>query len=60
MTDANSAELELPGYRLLRPVGSSGAATVYVAIKRSLAREVAAKVFRTMDAASAARIEQLL
>jgi hypothetical protein len=60
MTEANSHGFELPGYRLLRPVGSSGAATVYVAIKRSLAREVAAKVFRPMDAAAAARIEQLL
>lgn len=60
MTDANTHAFELPGYRLLRAVGSSGAATVYVAIKRSLAREVAAKVFRAMDAAAVARIEQLL
>lgn len=60
MNDPTTHGMEPPGYRLLRPIGSSGAATVYVAIQRSLAREVAVKVFRTMDAAASARFEQLL
>ena len=51
---------EVPGYRLVRPVGSSGAATVYQAIQRSLERQVAVKVFNVADADAVARFEPLL
>jgi len=36
---------EVPGYRLVRPIGSSGATTVYQAMQRALERQVAVKVF---------------
>jgi hypothetical protein len=52
--------IEVPGYRLLRPIGSGGAATVYDAVQTSLERQVAVKVFDAMDMASVARLEQLL
>ncbi|HJR13433.1 MAG TPA: bifunctional serine/threonine-protein kinase/formylglycine-generating enzyme family protein [Rhodanobacteraceae bacterium] len=51
---------EVPGYRLVRPIGSSGATTVYQAIQRALERQVAVKVFDVMDADAAARFEPLL
>lgn len=60
MSEAHPDIPDLPGYRVLRAIGSGAAATVYVAIKRSLAREVAAKVFRTTEAASIAAFEQVL
>ncbi|WHZ18944.1 MAG: serine/threonine protein kinase [Rhodanobacteraceae bacterium] len=51
---------EVPGYRLIRPIGSGGAATVYEAIQRSLERQVAVKVFNLSDAQTVARFEPLL
>lgn len=36
--------IEIPGYRLLRPLGHGGMATVYLAIQESVDREVALKV----------------
>lgn len=51
---------QVPGYRLVRPVGNSGAATVYVAMQRSLERQVAVKIFTTTDMRETARFEQLL
>lgn len=57
----DSAQLpEVPGYRLVRVIGSGGAATVYEAIQRSLERQVAVKVFNLPDAQTVARFEPLL
>lgn len=36
--------IEIPGYRVLRPLGRGGMATVYLAIQESVDREVALKV----------------
>ncbi len=51
---------EAPGYRLVRPIGTSGAAVVYVAMQRALERQVAVKIFDSMDVEAIARFEQLL
>jgi formylglycine-generating enzyme required for sulfatase activity len=60
MSDIDASQMEVPGYRLVRPIGSSGMATVYVAMQRSLERQVAVKVFDTVDIEAIARFEQLL
>ncbi len=45
--------IQIPGYELLRPLGSGGMATVYLARQRSLDRMVAIKVMHRMgDSAS--------
>ena len=36
--------VEIPGYRVVRPIGRGGMATVYLAVQASLEREVALKV----------------
>jgi hypothetical protein len=58
--DRPITNINVPGYRLVRPIGSGGAATVYVAMQRALERQVAVKVFEPVDVASIARFEQLL
>lgn len=58
--DHPTTNITVPGYRLVRPIGSGAAATVYVAMQRSLERQVAVKVFEATDIASVARFEQLL
>ncbi len=60
MSDIDANQVDVPGYRLVRPIGTSGTATVYVAMQRSLERQVAVKVFDTMDIEAIARFEQLL
>lgn len=55
-----TATINVPGYRLVRPIGSGAAATVHVAMQRALERQVAVKVFEPTDIASVARFEQLL
>ena len=60
MSDIDANRMDVPGYRLVRPIGSSGMATVYVAMQRSLERQVAVKVFDTVDIEAIARFEQLL
>ena len=41
-----SASIEIPGYEVLRPLGSGGMSNVYLALQRSLDRKVAVKVMR--------------
>ena len=60
MSDIDANQTDVPGYRLVRPIGTSGMATVYVAMQRSLERQVAVKVFDTVDVEAIARFEQLL
>src|SRR4051812_46941418 len=48
-----NASLQITGYEILRPLGSGGMSTVYLALQRSLDRKVAIKVMRRMgDSAS--------
>jgi len=48
-----NASLQITGYEILRPLGSGGMSTVYLALQRSLDRKVAIKVMRRLgDAAS--------
>ena len=35
---------EIPGYRVLRPLGRGGMASVYLALQESVEREVALKI----------------
>jgi serine/threonine-protein kinase PpkA len=60
MNDVTSHQIEVPGYRLVRPVGTSGVATVYEATQRSLERQVAIKLWRPLDDNAVGRFEQLL
>jgi len=60
MSDIDAIQIDVPGYRLVRSIGTSGMATVYVAMQRSLERQVAVKVFDTLDIEAIARFEQLL
>ncbi|MGH8124434.1 MAG: SUMF1/EgtB/PvdO family nonheme iron enzyme [Rhodanobacteraceae bacterium] len=59
MSDS-TRRIEVPGYRLVRPIGRSGAATVYLAMQRSLERQVAVKLLNTTDEQATARFEQML
>jgi len=38
--------VQIPGYEILRPLGSGGMSTVYLALQRSLDRKVAVKIMR--------------
>lgn len=60
MNDATPRNVEVPGYRLVRPIGTSAVATVYEAMQRSLERQVAVKLMRAMNSEAVARFEQLL
>ncbi|HET7592160.1 MAG TPA: bifunctional serine/threonine-protein kinase/formylglycine-generating enzyme family protein [Rhodanobacteraceae bacterium] len=60
MNDATPHQLEVPGYRLVRPIGTSGVASVYEATQRSLERQVAIKLWRPLDDNALGRFEQLL
>ncbi len=40
------SSIQIPGYEILRPLGTGGMSTVYLAIQRSLERKVAIKVMR--------------
>jgi serine/threonine protein kinase len=53
-----SDTIQIPGYKILRPLGSGGMSTVYLALQSSLDRKVAVKVMRRPgdpDSADAAR-----
>ena len=41
-----SKSIKIPGYEILRPLGSGGMSTVFLALQRSLDRKVAIKVMR--------------
>ncbi|HEX5353823.1 MAG TPA: bifunctional serine/threonine-protein kinase/formylglycine-generating enzyme family protein [Rhodanobacteraceae bacterium] len=60
MNDTTTDRIEVPGYRLVRPIGRSGVATVYLAMQRSLERQVAVKLLNTTDPEAIARFEQSL
>jgi serine/threonine-protein kinase PpkA len=45
--------IEIPGYRIVRPLGRGGMATVYLAVQESVQREVALKVMSPTLAADA-------
>ena len=40
------SSVQIPGYEILRPLGTGGMSTVYLALQRSLDRKVAIKVMR--------------
>lgn len=44
MSKNNAINVEVPGYRIVRPLGRGGMASVYLAIQESVEREVALKV----------------
>lgn len=48
-----SVDINIPGYRILRPIGEGGMASVFLAVQESLDREVALKVMSPMLAANA-------
>ena len=55
-----SDSVEIPGYSVLRTLGTGGMATVYLAVQESLEREVALKVMAPVLAANADFCQQFL
>ncbi len=51
---------DIPGYRLIRWIGASGAASLYMATELSNERPAAVKIFHRIDAEILARLEQRL
>lgn len=47
--NADSHEFQIPGYRILRLIGESANATVYLALQESLNRHVALKILQKFD-----------
>ena len=47
-----AVDIDIPGYRLLRPIGEGGMASVFLAVQQSLDREVALKVMSPVLAAN--------
>ncbi|MEO7149737.1 MAG: protein kinase, partial [Rhodanobacteraceae bacterium] len=52
------ADFEVPGHRLVRPLGKGGMATVYLAIQASLGRPVAVKILQAPTDEAITRFEQ--
>ncbi|MBS0432040.1 MAG: SUMF1/EgtB/PvdO family nonheme iron enzyme [Proteobacteria bacterium] len=52
------ADFEVPGHRLVRPLGRGGMATIYLAIQASLSRPVAVKVLQAPTDEAITRFEQ--
>ncbi len=48
-----SVDIDIPGYTILRPIGEGGMASVFLAVQKSLEREVALKVMSPMLASNA-------
>ncbi|HJU07154.1 MAG TPA: bifunctional serine/threonine-protein kinase/formylglycine-generating enzyme family protein [Rhodanobacteraceae bacterium] len=57
-TSAPVADFEVPGHRLVRPLGRGGMATVYLAIQASLSRPVAVKILQAPTDETITRFEQ--
>ncbi len=57
-TSAPVADFEVPGHRLVRPLGRGGMATVYLAIQASLSRPVAVKILQAPTDEAITRFEQ--
>lgn len=55
-----SVDIRIPGYRILRPIGEGGMASVFLAVQESLDREVALKVMAPALAANAEFTERFL
>lgn len=50
-----TADVEIPGYKMIRPVAEGGMASVYLAIQESLGRNVAIKLLKKFDSAEQAQ-----
>lgn len=55
-----SVDIQIPGYKILRPIGEGGMASVFLAVQESLDREVALKVMAPALAANAEFTERFL
>jgi len=55
-----SVDIQIPGYRILRPIGEGGMASVFLAVQESLDREVALKVMAPALAANAEFTDRFL
>ena len=56
----HSVDIAIPGYRILRPIGEGGMASVFLALQESLDREVALKVMAPALAANSEFTERFL
>lgn len=48
-----AVDINIPGYQIIKPIGEGGMASVFLAVQKSLEREVALKVMSPMLAANA-------
>ncbi|MDR3388024.1 MAG: protein kinase [Rudaea sp.] len=53
-----TGSIQIPGYEMLRPLGSGGMSTVYLALQRSLDRKVAIKIMRRSGDSESADVVQ--
>ncbi len=56
----HSVDISIPGYKILRPIGEGGMASVFLAVQESLDREVALKVMAPALAANSEFTERFL